>query len=60
MRGNRRRRAPGAERGVQLAGRTEIVDAVRAIVAAGIPADQVDEETVASYLYTAAFRTRIS
>ena len=35
------------------AGRTEIVDAVRAIVAAGTPADQVDEATVEAYLYTA-------
>ncbi len=35
------------------AGRTEIVDAVRAIVAAGTPADQIDEDTVAAHLYTA-------
>ena len=35
------------------AGRTEIVDAVRAIVAAGTPADQVDETTVEAHLYTA-------
>ena len=35
------------------AGRTEIVDAVRAIVAAGTPADQVDEATVEAHLYTA-------
>jgi undecaprenyl diphosphate synthase len=35
------------------AGRTEIVDAVRAIVAAGMPADQVDEAAVEAHLYTA-------
>ncbi len=35
------------------AGRTEIVDAVRAIIAAGTPADQVDEATVEAHLYTA-------
>ncbi len=35
------------------AGRTEIVDAVRAIVAAGTPPEQVDEAMVASHLYTA-------
>ncbi len=35
------------------AGRTEIVDAVRAIVAAGTPADEIDEATVAAHLYTA-------
>lgn len=34
------------------AGRTEIVDAVRAIVAAGTPADEIDEDTVAAHLYT--------
>lgn len=34
------------------AGRTEIVDAVRAIVSAGIPAAEVDEDTVAAHLYT--------
>jgi undecaprenyl diphosphate synthase len=35
------------------AGRTELVDAVRAIVASGIPADEVDEATIAAALYTA-------
>jgi len=35
------------------AGRTEIVDAVRAIVAAGTPADEIDEATIAAHLYTA-------
>jgi undecaprenyl diphosphate synthase len=35
------------------AGRTELVDAVRAIVRAGIPSDAIDEATVASMLYTA-------
>jgi undecaprenyl diphosphate synthase len=34
-------------------GRTEIVDACRAIIAAGIPADGVDDETLASHMYTA-------
>ena len=34
-------------------GRTEIVDALRAIVAAGTPAEEIDEETVAAHLYTA-------
>ena len=34
-------------------GRTEIVDAIRRIVRAGIPADEVDEQTVAPLLYTA-------
>jgi undecaprenyl diphosphate synthase len=34
------------------AGRTEIVDAVRAIVAAGTPADDIDEATIADALYT--------
>jgi len=33
-------------------GRAEIVDAVRAIVAAGIPADQISEETISQHLYT--------
>jgi undecaprenyl diphosphate synthase len=32
-------------------GRAEIVDAVRAIVAEGIPADKVDEKTIARHLY---------
>ena len=35
------------------AGRTEIVDAIRAIVAAGIPADEIDEAAVEAHLYTA-------
>ncbi len=35
-------------------GRAEIVSAVRAIVAAGIPADQITEATIESYLFTAA------
>ncbi len=34
------------------AGRTELVDAIRAIVAAGLAPDQVDEGTVAERLYT--------
>lgn len=34
-------------------GRAEIVDAVKRIVVAGIPAEQIDEETVSRYLYTA-------
>jgi undecaprenyl diphosphate synthase len=34
------------------AGRTEIVDAVRAIVEAGTPAHEIDEATVAAHLYT--------
>ena len=34
-------------------GRTEIIDACRAIVNAGIPADQVEAATVAAHLYTA-------
>ena len=33
-------------------GRDEIVDAVRRIVADGVPADQIDEALFASYLYT--------
>jgi undecaprenyl diphosphate synthase len=35
------------------AGRTEIVDAFRRVVAAGIPAGQVDERTITDALYTA-------
>jgi undecaprenyl diphosphate synthase len=35
------------------AGRTELVDAVRQIVRSGIPADAIDESTVALALYTA-------
>jgi undecaprenyl diphosphate synthase len=34
------------------AGRTELVDAVRRIVAAGTPADAIDEGTIAGALYT--------
>jgi undecaprenyl diphosphate synthase len=34
-------------------GRSEIVDAVRRIVAAGVAAEDVDEEMVAGLLYTA-------
>ncbi|MCU0483893.1 MAG: polyprenyl diphosphate synthase [Chloroflexi bacterium] len=33
-------------------GRTELVDAVRRIVASGIPADEIDEATIAGALYT--------
>lgn len=35
------------------AGRTEIVDAVRSIVARGLRPDEIDEETIAAALYTA-------
>lgn len=35
------------------AGRTELVDAIRTIVASGLPAEEVDEATVAAVLYTA-------
>ncbi len=35
------------------AGRTEIVDAVRAIVAAGMPLDEIDEAAIEARLYTA-------
>ena len=35
------------------AGRTELVDAIRAIVRAGVAIDEIDETTVSSYLYTA-------
>jgi undecaprenyl diphosphate synthase len=34
-------------------GRAEIVDAVKRLVADGIPADQIDEDTISRYLYTA-------
>jgi undecaprenyl diphosphate synthase len=34
------------------AGRTELVDAVRRIITAGIPPDQVDERTISDALYT--------
>jgi undecaprenyl diphosphate synthase len=36
-------------------GRAEIVDAVKRLVADGVPADQIDEETISRYLYTADF-----
>ena len=35
------------------AGRTELVDAVRDIVRAGVPAEEIDEATIAAALYTA-------
>jgi undecaprenyl diphosphate synthase len=35
------------------AGRTEIVDAIRRLIAAGLTPDDVDEETVSNALYTA-------
>jgi len=35
------------------AGRTELVDAVRDIVRSGIPADEIDEATISTALYTA-------
>ena len=50
-----------AERGAQLLGRCEIVDACRQIVtdwAAGKRAD-IDEETIGRYLYTAGSPIRI-
>ncbi len=34
-------------------GRTEIVDAVRQIIEAGIPAAEIDEDVIANHLYTA-------
>jgi len=34
-------------------GRAELVDAIRRIIADGVPADQVDESLVSRYLYTA-------
>jgi undecaprenyl diphosphate synthase len=34
-------------------GRTEIVDAVRALIAAGVPAHEIDEERLGEHLYTA-------
>jgi len=36
-------------------GRTEIIDAVRNIIAQGIPAQDIDEELINNYLYTASF-----
>jgi undecaprenyl diphosphate synthase len=35
------------------AGRTELVDAVRRLVAAGVPPDEIDEATISDALYTA-------
>lgn len=35
-------------------GRAEIVEAVRAIVAAGIPADEITDETVSAHLFTSS------
>ena len=35
------------------AGRAEIVDAARALVAAGVPAHEIDEERFGEHLYTA-------
>jgi len=34
-------------------GRTEIVDAVRALIAAGVPAHEIDEQRLGEHLYTA-------
>ena len=34
-------------------GRTEIIDAVRALIAAGVPAHEIDEERLGEHLYTA-------
>jgi undecaprenyl diphosphate synthase len=34
-------------------GRTEVVDAVRALIAAGVPAQQIDEARLGEHLYTA-------
>jgi undecaprenyl diphosphate synthase len=34
-------------------GRSEIVDAVRALIAAGVPAHEIDEERLSQHLYTA-------
>ena len=34
-------------------GRSEIVDAVRALIAAGVPAHEVDDARLAEHLYTA-------
>jgi undecaprenyl diphosphate synthase len=34
-------------------GRTEIVDAVRALIASGVPAHEIDEERLSEHLYTA-------
>ena len=49
--------AGGAEMTLNIAfnyaGRTELVDAVRRIVQAGIPADEIDEAAISAALYTA-------
>jgi undecaprenyl diphosphate synthase len=37
---------------LSYSGRTEIVDACKSIIAAGIPADDLDEQTFAEHLYT--------
>ena len=39
---------------VNYGGRAEIVDAVKAIVTSGVPADQIDESTISNHLYNAA------
>lgn len=49
-RGNRRLTLNAA---FNYGGRAEIVDAVRAIVRAGIPAAEIDEETISAHLYGA-------
>jgi undecaprenyl diphosphate synthase len=47
-----------ANTGLQLnlalnySGRTELVDAIRGIIASGVPADAVDEELIERHLYT--------
>jgi undecaprenyl diphosphate synthase len=47
----------GTRMGLNIAfnysGRTEIVDAVRALIAAGVPAHEVNEERLSEHLYTA-------
>jgi undecaprenyl diphosphate synthase len=51
------RTASGTRLGLNIAwnyaGRTEIVDAVRRLIEAGVPADQVDERAFSAALYTA-------
>ncbi len=50
------RTASGARLNLNIAwnyaGRTELVDAVRKLVASGVPADQVDERAISDALYT--------
>ena len=41
---------------VNYGSRSEIVDAVKCIVASGIPAEQIDEECISSHLYTSGMR----